>query len=62
MAYKKDEKWYLARGTYSGKGTEVNTVFGKYEWCKEQWDKMTSYVKTPITWRESETEIETKES
>ena len=55
-------QYHLARGIYSGKGTEVNTVFGKYEWCDEQYKKMKTYVKTPITWRETDEVIESKES
>ena len=45
----KDE-WVLARGTFS-KGTEVNSVFTKFEYCQAQYDKYCTFIHKPIVWR-----------
>ena len=53
FAIKDEDKWFLARGTFS-KGTEVNTVFTKLEYCQAQYDKYCTFIHKPIVWRKAD--------
>ena len=54
FASKIDGQWYVARGIYSGKGTPVESIYPKFQWCKEAWEKAQFFTKNPITWTKGE--------